>query len=191
MKTLDLLTYTLDPIGDDVWDAAGDVAAQCGYDQYEEVLLDYKIVAIRQLSEQSVKDHYAEWLQPPCAFLPNEIVRVDWHTWAVPKGYANACKSGVIARSESIVVGIPTLLAGEVFTYGLGPEYNWLEWGDGTTPAGAPGPSALDELYNLITSEWLDDVCWDAEGNPDYLNDLPSDLSMTLAKALENCGKHS
>lgn len=188
---MDRLTYTSDSIPESVRDAAGDAAAQCGYDHLEEVLLDYEIVGLRRVSIQSVMEHYAEWLEPPCLFAPDEIVRVDWRTWAVPKDYVKACEAGVVARAESIVVAIPTLLAREVFTYGLGPEYNWLEWEDGTGPVGEPGPSAFEALYGLITSEWLEDVCQDAEMDPRYLEDLHPDLRVAVAKAIDSCDKHS
>jgi hypothetical protein len=191
MGTMDRLTYTSDRIPESVRDAAGDAAAQCGYDQFEEVLLDYVIVGIRRVSARSVKDHYPEWLEPPCSFSPDEIVRVDWQTWAVPKGYVSACKGGVIARADSILVAIPTLLAREVFTYGLGPEYNWLEWEEGVPPAGEPAACAFEALYDLITSEWLDDICWDADRDPRYLDDLHPDLRATVAKAIDNCGSRS
>lgn len=191
MKTLDRLVYTSDPVPAGVGDAAGDAAAQCGYDQFEEVLLDYEIVGLRRVSAESVKEHYPSWLEPPCSFSPDEIVRIDWHTWAVPNGYASACKRGVIARAESIIVAIPTLLAREVFTYGLGPEYNWMEWEDIASLPAEPGPSAIEALYGLITAEWLQDVCWDAERDPRFLDDMHPDLRAAMARAIGHCGKHS
>ena len=187
MATMDRLTYTAGPIPRSVRAAAGDAAAQCGYDQSEEVLLDYEIIGIRRVSARSVKDHYPTWLQPPNPLSPREIVRVDWQTWAVSRSYPIACKRGVTVRAESIIVAVPTLLTGEVFTYGLGPEYNWLEWGQGVPSAGEPGPSAFDALYDLITMEWLHDVCCDADGNPRYLDEMHPDLRVAMAKAIENC----
>lgn len=70
MEAMDQLTYTSDPIPESIRDAAGDAAAQCGYDQFEEVLLDYEIVGIRRVSAQSVKDHYGAWLSRLVPFHP-------------------------------------------------------------------------------------------------------------------------
>jgi len=191
MEAMDQLTYTSDPIAESVRDAAGDAAAQCGYDQFEEVLLEYEIVDIRRVSAQSVKDHYGAWLQPPCSFSPDEIVRVDWQTWAVPKRFDNTYEKAVIARAESIVVAITTLMAREVFTYGLGPEYNWLEWEEGAPPAGEPSESTLTALCDLIVGDWKADVCEDAEGEPIYLDRIHPSLRAAVAKAIADRDVHS
>ncbi len=191
MEAMDQLTYTSDPIPESVRDAAGDAAAQCGYDQFEEVLLDYEIVGIRHVSAQSVKDHYGAWLQPPCSFSPDEIVRVDWQNWAVPKRFNKAYENAVVARAESIVVAISTLLAREVFTYGLGPEYNWLEWEEGGPPPGEPSESALTALGDLIVGDWQEDVREDADGQPSYLDEIHPTLKAAVAKAIADQDEHS
>ena len=80
MTTMDLLVYTPEPVPESVREAAGDAAAQCCYDQFEEVLLVYEVLDVRRVSAESVKVLYPEWLQPPCSFSPDEIVRVDWCT---------------------------------------------------------------------------------------------------------------
>jgi hypothetical protein len=184
MEAIDQLSYTSDTIPESIPEAAGDAAAQCGYDQFEEVLLDYEIVGIRRVSAQSVKDHYGAWLQPPCSFSPDEIVRVDWQTWAVPKRFDNTYEKAVIARAESIVVAVTTLMAREVFTYGLGPEYNWLEWQEGAPPAGEPSESTFKALGDLIVGDWLDDVREDADGQPGYLDRIHPSLKAAVAEAI-------
>ncbi len=186
MGTMDLLTYASDLIPESVWDAAGDAAAQCGYDQFEEVLLDYLIVDIQRVSVQSVKEKYPEWLQPPCSFSPNEIVRVQWQTWAVHKGFDGTYEKAVIARAESIVVATSTLIAREVFTYGLGPEYNWLEWEEGFPPGGEPTASAFAALSDLITGDWRESIDEHAYGKPDYLAGIHPSLRLAVAKAIDN-----
>ncbi len=124
MEKMNRLTYSPEPVPAKVREAAGYAAAQCGFDQFEEVLLDHKILDVRRVSAESVSALYADWLQPPCSFSPDEIMRVDWLTWAIPKRFNGEYEAAVIARAESIVVAATTLLAREVFTYGLGPEYN-------------------------------------------------------------------
>lgn len=191
MGTMDLLAYTSDPISKSVRDAAGDAATQCGYDQFEEVLLDYEIVSIRRVSVQSVKDQYPEWLQPPCSLSRDEIVRVDWQTWAVSQRFDSAYEKAVIARAESIVVAISTLMAREVLTYGLGPEYNWLEWEEGVSPAGEPTASAFEALGELINGDWRDDVCEDAGEELGYLDGIHPSLHAVVAKTIGNRDEQS
>ena len=184
MEAIDQLSYTSAPIPESIREAAGDAAARCGYDQFEELLLDYEIVGIRRVSAQSVKDHYGAWLQPPCSFSPDEIVRVDWQTWAVPKRFNNTYEKAVIARAESIVVAVTTLMAREVLTYGLGPEYNWLEWQEGAPPAGELSESTFKALGELIVGDWLDDVREDADGQPGYLDRIHPSLKAAVAEAI-------
>jgi hypothetical protein len=184
MEAIDQLSHTSDPIPESIREAAGDAAAQCGYDQFEEVLLDYEIVGIRRVSAQSAKDHYGAWLQPPCSFSPDEIVRVDWQTWALPERFDNTYEKAVIARAESIVVAVSTLMAREVFTYGLGPEYNWLEWQEGAPPAGKPSESTLNALGDRIVGDWLDDVREDADGQPGYIDRIHPSLKVAVAEAI-------
>ena len=64
----------------------------------------------------------------------------------MPKRFDNSYEKAVIARAESIVVAVTTLMEREVFTYGLGPEYNWLEWQEGDYTASGPSESTLKAL---------------------------------------------
>jgi hypothetical protein len=184
METMDLLAYASDPVPVSVREAAGDAAAQCGYDRFEEVLLDHEVVGVRRVSAQSVRAHYAEWLQPPCSFSPDEIVRVDWHTWAVPRGFDGTYEQAVIARAESVIVALPTLMAREVFTHGLGPEYNWLDWAEGSSSPGEPTAAAFEALGALITGDWRDYVREDADEDASYLDAIHPDLRAAVAEAI-------
>lgn len=183
MSTMDLLVYTSDPVPESVRTAAGDAAAQCGYDRFEEVLLDYEVLDVRRVAAASVKVLYPEWLQPPCSFSPDEIVRVDWQTWAVPKRFDGRYEEAVITRAESIVVAISTLMEREVFTYGLGPEYNWLEWEEGSSTA-EPTSSAFEALSERITGEWRDYVREYADEDPSYLYEIHPNLRAAVAEAV-------
>ena len=97
----------------------------------------------------------------------------------------------MIGRAESSIVAIPTLLAREVFTYGLGPEYNWLEWGDGVPPRGEPPEFALKALGDLIVGDWQQDVFDDAYGQPNYLDGIHPSLRMAVAKAIADQDEQS
>jgi len=169
-----------------VQEAAGDAAAQCGYDQFEEVLLEYEVKNVRWVSEESVQAFYLEWLQPPFSFSPKDIVRIDWCTWAVPNSFTGEYEKDVIARSESVVVAIPTLLEREVFTYGLGPEYNWLEWGEDSAVSEDLPASVFDMLGELITDDWREDVLEYAGDDPNYLDTIHPRLRDYVAAVIDD-----
>jgi hypothetical protein len=178
------LIYLPTPVPDSIHEAAYDAAAQCGYDREEEVLLDAEIVDVRMVSPESVKAIYPEWLDPPCSYSPDEIVRVDWNTWAVPKRFDSRYEQAVIARAESIIVASSTLLEGEVFTYGLGPEYNWLEWDEHTAPSREPPESVFEALCRMITDDWHDEILEYADDDPSYLDGIHPKLKQAVAKVL-------
>lgn len=184
MSNMDRLVYRAGPVSDEIYDAASDAAVQCGYDQTEEVLLDYTVLCIRWVSTDSVKAHYPEFLIAPCSFSPDEIIRVDWLTWAVPKRFEGRYESAVIGRSESIVVAVSTLIEREVFTYGLGPEYNWLEWEEGSSPPLDLPDAVFEALGELIVGDWAEDVREHADEDPDYLEGIHPSLRAAVSRVI-------
>lgn len=44
MANMESLVYWDDPVSEQVYEATSDAAAQCGYDQLEEVLLDFAVL---------------------------------------------------------------------------------------------------------------------------------------------------
>jgi hypothetical protein len=186
MEKMNRLTYRPEPVAADVREAAGYAASQCGYDQFEEILLNHEIVDVRRVSAESVRALYADWLQPPCSFSPDEIMRVDWLTWAIPKRFNGEYEAAVIARAESIVVAATTLLAREVFTYGLGPEYNWLEWEEGRPPSNELPASVFGALRELISGDWRNDVREHADDDASYLDQIHPKLQGAVAKVIGN-----
>ena len=184
METMDRLTYSPEPVPAKVREAAGYAAAQCGYDQFEEVLLDHKILDVRRVSAESVRALYADWLQPPCSFSPDEIVRVDWLTWAIPKRFNGEYEAAVIARAESIIVAATTLLEREVFTYGLGPEYNWLEWEEGSPPSNELPTSVFEALRKLISGDWRAGILEHGDHDASYLDQIHPKLQGAVAKVI-------
>jgi hypothetical protein len=64
MSAMTSLAYRKAPVPKSIRDAAGDAAAQCGYNQFEEELLHYKILSIRCVSAGSVRAFYPEFLEP-------------------------------------------------------------------------------------------------------------------------------
>lgn len=64
----------------------------------------------------------------------------------------------VVAASESVIVAAQVALAGEVFTHGLGPEYNWLHWEESPASGPVPPPDHSDSLCDLIRGPWRHSV---------------------------------
>jgi hypothetical protein len=184
MANMESLVYRDAPVSEQIYEAAAEAAAQCGFDQLEEVLLDSTVLSVRWVSSDSVKSLYPEFLVAPCFFSPDEIVRVDWLTWAVPKQFDGRYEEAVIGRSESIVVAVSTLMDRKVFTYGLGPEYNWLEWDEGSSVPVDPPPVVFETLSELITGDWRDDVKERADEDPSYLDRIHSNLRAAVAQVI-------
>lgn len=184
MAVMDELVYRSAPVSEHIFEAARDAAAQCGYDQTEEVLLDHTILNVRWVSGDSVRSLYPEFLEPPCLFSADEIVRVDWLTWAVPSRFDGRYEKSVIVRSESIVVAVSTLVEREVFTYGLGPEFNWLEWQEGRPPTEDLPAAVFEALGELITGDWREEVRDDADLDPNYLDNVDPRLRGAVAEVM-------
>ena len=184
MANMESLVYRDEPVSDQIYEAAADAAAQCGYDQTEEVLLDCTILEVRWVSSDSVKAFYPEFLVSPCFFSPDEIVRVDWLTWAVPKQFDGRYEEAVVGRSESIVVAVSTLMEQKVFTYGLGPEYNWLEWEEGSSVLADPPQVVFEALSKLISGDWREDVKEHAGEDPNYADHMHPSLRAAVSHVI-------
>ena len=184
MANMDSLVYRDAPVSEQIYEAAADTAAQCGFDQLEEVLLNYTVIAVRWVSSDSVKAIYPEFLVAPCFFSPDEIVRVDWLTWAVPKQFDGRYEEAVIGRSESIVVAVSTLMERKVFTYGLGPEYNWLDWEEGSPPSNELPASVFEALRKLISGDWRAGILEHADDDASYLDQIHPKLQGAVAQVI-------
>jgi len=119
---MECLAYRPEKVPKTIREASGEAARACGYDQFEEELLHSEILNVRWVAVDSVKTHFSAFLEPPCTFSPRKVVRIDWQTWAVKTQFDGQYEEAVVERVESIVVDVPTLMAGEVFSYGLGPR---------------------------------------------------------------------
>jgi hypothetical protein len=72
----------------------------------------------------------------------------------------------------------------KVFTYGLGPEYNWLEWDESSSVPVDPPPVVFETLSELITGDWRDDVKERADEDPSYLDCIHSNLRAAVAQVI-------
>lgn len=188
VTTVEVLKYRQGSVPDALRASAMQAASEVGFDRFEEYFLDGRILKMCWIHADSVRAHFPEFLESPCNFNPEEIVRVDWQTWAVPKAFSGEFEGAVIERVESIVVGAETLLSGEIFTYGLGPEYNWLHWEDGR-PSGAALPNGVfAAIRDLIEGDWCDQVLEHAEGDDSYLESVHPILRAAVKRVLQASG---
>jgi hypothetical protein len=67
-------------------------------------------------------------------------------------------ETAIVNRMERIVIDAATLLAGEAFTYGLGPEFNGFRWEDMNPPENEPPEKVLEALCDVIRGDWRDDL---------------------------------
>jgi hypothetical protein len=182
------LCYLDIPVSSEITASALVAAAQCGYDAAEEVLLHCRVLGVSWVAAHSARERYPSQLEEMNSKAPEEIVRVDWQVWAISKQFDGGYEQSVVERVESIVVDVPTLLSGEVYTYGLGPEHNWLEWAEGSITGEALPDEVFEALCDVIVEHWPIRIREMAEGNPDYLEGIHARLRGSVSRVLGSCG---
>ena len=182
LKTTDDLRYRVDPVPTELEEAALSAARSCGYDRCEEHLLHAEVLEIRWVDTDSIR----ESIDPDSdEVLSNDaVVMVKWQTWAVPKHFHGQYEQGVVERVESIIVDADVLRDGQVLTYGLGPEYNWLHWEERSATGSEPPSEVYDSLSQLIGAEWRDDVRAHAEDDETYADRVHPSLRLAVTAAL-------
>lgn len=148
-------------------DCADSVPSALGYDWDEEKLLDSSVLDVRQVSARSAAEQFG------CdgkEFRKGKdcLIRIDYESWAAPKKFDPDAPEHVIYRREHVYVRRSVLLADEVFSYGLGREFDIEHWKRDEEKQGAPEkvqlpPRAREDLQAEIESEqrveiveWLD-----------------------------------
>lgn len=184
LMLLDELQYRRASVPAKIRASAMDAASQVGYDLFEEKFLWGRILKVRWVHADSVRSYFPMFLEPPCSFNPNEIVRVDWQTWATSKGFGGQFEASVVERVESIVVATETLLANEIFSYGLGPEYNWLHWEEGKTTGEALPIKVFYAIRELIEGDWQDSIAEHSEEDEMFLDSVHPRLRSAVKRAV-------
>ena len=166
------------PLSDEIQDAAQEVPEAVGYNRDEDVFLTGEVLDIR-----FVEDECASKMFGPCDhcddYPDDSVIRIDYCTWAVPKQFDALSPDNVIYRKEHVFIRTGVVLMGETFTYGLGPELNFIEWVPDDLNEGSPDevslPSeAMDYLVDHIRSEHGDEIEEWTEG---YEKNIPEGLS--------------
>jgi len=186
LKSVSQLQYRTTTITQGLREAALEAATQCGYDRTDETLLHSAIDRIRWVTPQCAQTFFSDSLVPEGEWSANEIIQIDWHTWAIAKEFDARYEESVVERVESIVVAVPPLLSGEIFSYGLGPEYDWLHWEEGKAIEQELPTEVFDALQELIAREWRSQVIEVAGGDDDYLSGIHPKLQAAVAAVL--CG---
>lgn len=148
-------------------DWADSVPSALGYDWDEEKLLDSSVLDVRQVSARSAAEQFG---LDDKEFRKGKdcLIRIDYESWAAPKKIDIEAPEQVVYRREHVYVRHSVLLADEVFSYGLGREFDIEHWERDEEKHGSPEevqlpPSVRDDLQSEIESEqrveiaeWLD-----------------------------------
>ena len=174
------------PISQEIIEAAEYAASQCGYDPDREIFLGC-VVHVGWPSPYELALLSEKFGNPPEVFAGGDVISVSWSTWAIPAHFNSPDVSGIIPRFETILVEVSTLMAREVMTYGLGRDYNWLDWRDGLGLAGEPPEHVFAALSNVIRTNgyWATTIRECADGDPAYLETVHPRLRDAVAAVLE------
>lgn len=184
------LEYRTELVPDHIQAVARDVAEHFGYDMFAEIPLGTSVQNVRWVSADSVRSVYPQFLEPPFSFSADDILRIDWQTWSVSRTFARGLDQAVISRSESIIVAASTLMEQEVFTYCLGPEFNWLEWDESEAAVADLPAFVIEELGKLISGQWRESVRAQVGTNPDYIGGIhPALRPYVFLAATENLAR--
>ena len=184
--SISALNYRNGLITNEIQVAALKAASQCGYEHSEEIYLGGLILEIRWVDAQSVSTYFPEYLGEPSSFDANAILRIDWQNWVISKQYDGLFDKAIIERHESIVVAEAVLLSGEVFTSGLGPEYNWMYWEDLPPMKTEPPQEVFSTLREVIKNEWRDEILDYAEGDDGYLDRINPLLKSAVESVIKS-----
>lgn len=125
--------------------------------------LQCEVVAARNLTAASALELFGTMTSGLDPIDPATIWRVDDQIWLCTYKLDHRNPWRIDLWEEHIHIDEKTLLDGDVFTYGLGLEYHWLEWGDDqqTTmeidDVRVP-PTVLDSFCELVESDWAEDI---------------------------------
>ena len=176
----------------DILDAAFSAAYDCACDRNEEILLDVEILDVEWLTQESATKAFSEYLKAPFNLSPDDFFRIDWQAWVISKDFTLELDKAITIRTESIYVDKTTLLNKEVFTYGFGPEYNWLHWQEISNPTSYdennPPIEVIEAYCELLEGDWAYELKEYFEDELDlaFLNKLHPLIKSTIEKLLKS-----
>lgn len=132
--------------------AAGENVFSLAYDSFSgEVLVFGQILELRCLTSEST----AEYLDSIGWHLETSaapVVEIDFEAWIIPADFSPKNPENLIYRCNRVFVDADRLVKDKLVTYGLGPEYNYLEWLEIGDRSGTFPPEKLELLADVITS---------------------------------------
>lgn len=162
---------------------AEEAAFKVGHDWDEEHPLHARVLAMRTLTPESQRQWYEDFPEPA-----PRIHRIDYVSWAVSRRFSLDLVENVVVRVEGICIDEETLTSGEIITYCMGREIEFLSWKDAVVPASlANGPlpqEVLEELVDLLEDCWDRDLLEYAEGDPTCVAHWPSPLRETAERLI-------
>ena len=171
-------------IAPDILEAAHDAVGQCAYNHSEEYLLHYSVLDVKWIAADSVNEFF---IDNPCDDESSSILLIVWRAWVIPNIFSVDFEESVEERNESMCVALPVLLAREVFTYGLGPEFNWIYWEDlGSAPAISPPIEVYESLADLIDGDWSDSLSEYITENESFMENCHPSLKQAITRLKEN-----
>jgi hypothetical protein len=146
----------------------------------DEVYLCSNLLNVRKVNAESAQQsfHYGQDVQ-----LVDHIIRVDYEFWTAIPQFDAAAPEHVTHRREHLYVRTSVLARGELFVYGLGPEFGFEEWVNDDTTEGTPEQTGLPEdgytaLLNEISSNHLTAI-------GEYLVDDEEELPTGIRPAMQ------
>lgn len=187
--------YSDNTPGDEIWAAAERNAAQALCEEWNEEILYSKVLNVRWLDEAKAQALFSKYLEPKDPLKSDEILRVDWEAWVVPREFNGKFEEAIIHRVQSACIDRSSLLCGEVRTYGLGPEYNYL-WSE-TDPFDVVSTQnvpeeAIAKLVLLARNNWRDYIGeWLDEEFIESLSQPFRDLACEIRNEKDGDGKQN
>lgn len=148
----------------------------------DEVYLDGEIIGVKRISEDECRKKF-----PNSDPDVDGVLRVDYELWTVAIPIKLGSPDEFIHRIEHVYVEESVVREGIVVTYGLGPEKNYLEWGNGSDERGSAESLGvpeivLDNYVEEVLEENLEDIEEWLDG--DGAN-IPDDIHPTIRKVYE------
>ena len=186
------IDYVDEPISGSIEGLGDSVPSALGYDRDAERLLDSSVLDVRQVSAKSAAEQFGlddeEFRQGE-----DSLIRVDYESWSASKEFDPKAPEHVIYRREHVYVRYSILLAEEVFTYGLRPEYNMELWEQDEEKQGTPeevrlSPGAREDLQSEIESEQRVEIAEWLDGDVDR---IPAGLGKVMQALYEEIAQET
>ena len=186
------IDYVDGPISGSMEGLADSVPSALGYDWDAEQLLGSSVLDIKQVSAKSAAEQFRlddeEFRQGE-----DSLIRVDYESWSASKKFDPEAPEQVVYRREHVYVRRSVLLADEVFSYGLGREFDIEHWESDEKKQGSPEevrlpPSAREFLQSEIESEQREQIAEWLDGDVDR---IPAGLGEVMQALYEEIAQET